>query len=112
VALATDVGVPESKPVDVLKVSPAGAAGDMEYEATVPPPEGSIVYPVITLFTVFVSATDEIVNAGAASGGAAAGAASAGAAAGAAGATGTAVVLISGVIRDRGEVPSIFTAAI
>jgi hypothetical protein len=30
VALATEVGVPESKPVEVLNVSPAGAAGDME----------------------------------------------------------------------------------
>jgi hypothetical protein len=43
VALATDVGVPESRPVEVLKVSPAGAAGEMEYEATVPPPDELIV---------------------------------------------------------------------
>jgi hypothetical protein len=90
-------------PSEVLKVRPAGAAGEMEYEATVPPPEGSIVYPVIALLTGLDSESDEIVNAGAAS---------AGAAADAGAATGTAVVLISGVIRDRGEVPSMFTAAI
>jgi hypothetical protein len=102
VALATDVGVPESNPVEVLKVSPAGAAGEMEYEAIAPPVD-VIVYPVIALLTGLDSEAEEIVNAGAAS---------AGAAAGAAGATGTAVVLISGVIRDRGEVPSMFTAAI
>jgi hypothetical protein len=65
VALATEVGVPESNPVEVLKVSPAGAAGEMEYEAIAPPVD-VIVYPVIALLTVFVSALDEIVNAGAA----------------------------------------------
>jgi hypothetical protein len=65
VALATDVGVPESRPVEVLKVSPAGAAGEMEYEAMDPPVE-VIVYPVIALFTVFVSALDERLKEGAA----------------------------------------------
>jgi len=30
VALATEVGLPESLPVEVLKVRPAGAVGDIE----------------------------------------------------------------------------------
>jgi hypothetical protein len=38
VAPAT-VGVPESNPVEVLKVKPAGAAGEIAYEAIVPPVE-------------------------------------------------------------------------
>ncbi len=34
---ATAVGVPESNPVVVLKVKPAGAAGEIAYEAIAPP---------------------------------------------------------------------------
>jgi hypothetical protein len=85
----------------VLKVSPAGAAGEMEYEATVPPPEGSIVYPVIALLTGLDSEAEEIVNAGAAR---------------TAGvfvlATGAAPVLIRGVASEAAELPSTLTAAI
>jgi hypothetical protein len=92
--------VPESKPVEVLKVSPAGAVGEMEYEA-IAPPEEVIVYPVIALFTVLVSEDDESVKAGAANG----------ASVGATTTTGTAPVVITGVIDEEGEVPSTLTAA-
>jgi hypothetical protein len=37
VAAATVVGVPVSNPVEVLKLKPAGAAGEIEYEVMVPP---------------------------------------------------------------------------
>jgi hypothetical protein len=92
--------VPESKPVEVLKVSPAGAAGEMEYEAMAPPDEVT-VYPVIALFTVLVSEAEESVKAGAASG----------AAADATTTTGIAPVVITGVIDEGGDVPSTLTAA-
>ena len=92
--------MPESKPVEVLKVSPAGAVGEMEYEAIAPPDEVT-VYPVIALLTVLVSEAEERVKAGAASG----------AAADATTTTGTALVVITGVIDEEGEVPSTLTAA-
>lgn len=101
VADATVVGVPVSAPVEVLNVSPAGAAGEMEYEAIVPPAEASIVYPAIALLTVLVSEDDESVKAGAAIG----------AVVGATSTTGTAPVVITGVIDKDGEVPSTLTAA-
>jgi hypothetical protein len=85
--------------VEVLKVSPAGAVGKMEYEAMAPPEE-VIVYPVIALLTVLVSETDERVKAGAATG----------AAAGVTTTTGTAPVVITGVIDEESEVPSTLTA--
>jgi hypothetical protein len=37
------VGVPVSKPVEVSKVKPAGAAGEIEYDATTPPVDASMV---------------------------------------------------------------------
>jgi hypothetical protein len=49
----------------VLKVVPAGAAGEIAKLAMVPPVEVT-VYPAIALLTVLVSAVDESVNAGAA----------------------------------------------
>ena len=49
----------------MLKVVPAGAAGEITYDAIVPPVE-VMVYPDIALLTVLVSAVDESVNAGAA----------------------------------------------
>jgi hypothetical protein len=73
----------------------------MEYEATVPPPEGSIVYPVIALLTGLDSEAEEIVNAGAAT---------------TAGVfvltTGAVPVLITGVASEAAELPSTLTAAI
>jgi hypothetical protein len=37
VAEATEFGVPVSNPVEVLKLNPEGAAGDIENEVTVSP---------------------------------------------------------------------------
>ena len=84
----------------MLKVSPAGAVGEMEYEAIAPPDEVT-VYPVIALFTVLVSEAEESVKAGAASG----------AVAGTTTTAGTALVVITGVIDEGGDVPSTLTAA-
>jgi hypothetical protein len=65
VGLCLDVGVPVSNPVEELNVVPAGAAGEMA-KLEIAPPVDVMVYPEIALFTVFVSATDERANAGAA----------------------------------------------
>ena len=58
------MGVPESNPVAVLNVIPAGAAGEMAQLAIAPPVE-EMVYPEIALLTILVSDVDESVNAGA-----------------------------------------------
>jgi hypothetical protein len=100
VAAAEEVGVPESKPVEVLKVRPAGADGEIEYEAMVPPVD-AIVYPEIGLLTVFVSEVEEIVNAGTARTGAEV-----------LTTTGAALVLIEGVASEAADMPSTLTAAI
>ncbi len=60
-----------------------------------------MVYPEIALLTVLVSEADESVKAGAANG----------AVVGATTSTGTAPVMITGVIDEEGEVPSTLTAA-
>jgi len=63
VAPATDVGVPVNAPVEVLKLIPAGAAGEIAKLAIAPPVE-EIVKPVATVLTVLVSADDVRVKAG------------------------------------------------
>ena len=64
---AAVVGVPEIRPVEVLKDSPGVLviAGEIAKLAIVPP-AGVIEYPVIAVPTVTVSDDEEIVNAGAA----------------------------------------------
>jgi hypothetical protein len=67
VTLATLFGVPESAPVEVLKLIPAGVAL-MPKLAMVPPVEEAIVNPVAAVLTVLVSALALNVKAGTASG--------------------------------------------
>ena len=64
VAFDAAVGVPLRAPVIVLKVSPAGADGEMEYEATAPPVE-IVVNPKIGEPVDVDSLVLERVNAGA-----------------------------------------------
>jgi hypothetical protein len=64
VAVATEVGVPESAPVEVLKLIPAGVALIAKLE--IKPPVEEIVKPVAAMFTVRVSDEEERVKAGAA----------------------------------------------
>ena len=59
------VGVPLNAPVLVLKVMPAGAAGEMAKLAIAPPVDVT-VKPVAAVFTVRVSEEAESVKAGAA----------------------------------------------
>ena len=58
------VGVPLNAPVVVLKVMPAGAAGEMAKLAIAPPVDVT-VKPVDAVLTVVVSLEEESVNAGA-----------------------------------------------
>jgi hypothetical protein len=64
VAVATEVGVPESAPVEALKLIPAGVALIAKLE--IKPPVEEIVKPVAAMFTVRVSDEEERVKAGAA----------------------------------------------
>jgi hypothetical protein len=64
VAVATEVGVPESAPVEVLKPIPAGVALIVKLE--IKPPVEEIVKPVAAMFTVRVSDEEERVKSGAA----------------------------------------------
>jgi hypothetical protein len=64
VAAATEVGVPVSAPVKVLKLMPAGVA--LIAKLAMVPPVALIVKPVATMFAVRVSDADERVKAGAA----------------------------------------------
>jgi hypothetical protein len=64
VAAATEVGVPVSAPVEVLKLIPAGVA--LIAKLAMVPPVEMIVKPVATIFAVRVSDEDERVKAGAA----------------------------------------------
>ena len=66
VATAASVGVPEIKPVAVLKPSPVGRFGEIAKLAISPPLE-LITYPVIAVPTVAFSDVEESVNAGLAS---------------------------------------------
>jgi hypothetical protein len=59
------LGVPLNAPVEVLKLMPAGAAGEIAKLAISPPVE-LIVKPVATVLTVLLSEDDERVKAGAA----------------------------------------------
>jgi hypothetical protein len=59
-----DVGVPESKPVEVSKATPAGVAGEIA-KLTIVPPVDAMEYPEMDELTVLVSAIDESVKAGA-----------------------------------------------
>ena len=59
------MGVPVNAPVVVLKLMPAGADGEIEKLAIVPPVE-LIVNPVAAVLTIRVSEDDESVKAGAA----------------------------------------------
>jgi hypothetical protein len=54
VAFADAIGVPESKPVTVLKLKPLLIVGKIE-KLAIDPPEEEIVYPVIGIPTVDVS---------------------------------------------------------
>jgi hypothetical protein len=53
VAVATEVGVPESAPVEVLKLIPAGVA--LIAKLAIKPPVDEMVKPVAAMFTVPVS---------------------------------------------------------
>ena len=64
VAVATDVGVPVSAPVEVLKLIPAGVA--LIAKLAIKPPVEEIVKPVAAMLTVRVSDEEERVKAGAA----------------------------------------------
>jgi hypothetical protein len=64
VAVATDVGVPVSAPVEVLKLIPAGVA--LIAKLAIKPPVDEMVKPFATMFTVRVSDEEERVKAGAA----------------------------------------------
>ena len=65
VAEAITLGVPLNAPVEVLKLMPLGAAGEIAKLAIAPPVE-LIVKPVATVLTVLLSDDDERVKAGAA----------------------------------------------
>lgn len=84
----------------MLKLIPGGVA--LIAKVAMAPPVDEIVKPVADVLTVVVSEEDERVNAGAANG----------AVVGATSTTGTAPVVITGVIDEEGEVPSTLTAAI
>ena len=64
VAVATDVGVPVSAPVEVLKLIPAGVA--LIAKLAIKPPVDEMVKPFATMFTVRVSDEEDRVKAGAA----------------------------------------------
>jgi hypothetical protein len=64
VAVATEVGVPVSAPVEVLKLMPAGVA--LIAKLAIRPPVEEIVKPVAAMFTVRVSDEEERVKEGAA----------------------------------------------
>jgi hypothetical protein len=66
VADATDVGVPVSAPVEVLKLIPGGVA--LIAKLAMAPPVELIVNPVAAVLTVRVSEEEERVKAGAANG--------------------------------------------
>ena len=68
VVVAITVGVPANTPVDVLKVIPNGASGEM-VKLAITPPEEVIVKPTATVSTSTVSVEDERVKAGAANAG-------------------------------------------
>ena len=59
--------MPLNCPVELLKVRPAGAAGEIEYEVIAPPVE-VLVTVVIALLTVTLCDADESVKAGAGTG--------------------------------------------
>ena len=65
VVSATVVGVPLNAPVEVLKLMPAGAAGEIA-KLVISPPVELIVNPVATVFTVLLSDDDVRSKAGAA----------------------------------------------
>jgi hypothetical protein len=88
-----------SAPVEVLKLIPGGVA--LIAKLAMAPPVELIVNPVAAVLTVRVSEEEERVKAGAANG----------TAAGATLTTGTAPVVITGVIDEVREVPSTLTAA-
>ena len=49
----TDVGVPEITPVVVLNESPAGSAGETEYDVTLPVTEGSSAVMAVPTVNTF-----------------------------------------------------------
>ena len=100
VAVATEVGVPVSAPVEVLKLIPAGVA--LIAKLAIAPPVDEMVKPVATMFAVRVSDKDERVKAGAARGGAGVGASTAGAGGGGGGEN----VVIAAEIVDGEEGPA------
>ena len=104
VAPATDVGVPVSAPVEVLKLIPAGVA--LMAKLAMAPPVELMVNPVATVLTVLVSDEEERVKAGAAS----AGAAAAGSGAGVAGSGAGVAVVIDAEIAEGSEEPAVFIA--
>ena len=65
VAEATTLGVPLNAPVSVLKLMPAGIAGEIAKLVIAPPVEVTL-NPVATVLTVLVSDEDERLKAGAA----------------------------------------------
>ena len=103
VAPATDVGVPVSAPVEVLKLIPAGVA--LMAKLAMAPPVELMVNPVATVLTVLVSDEEERVKAGAASAGAAAGSG-----AGVAGSGAGVAVVIDAEIAEGSEEPAVFIA--
>jgi hypothetical protein len=64
VAPATDVGVPVSAPVEVLKLIPAGVA--LMAKLAIAPPVETILKPVAAISTITVSDEEERVKVGAA----------------------------------------------
>ena len=65
IAEATALGVPLNAPVEVLKLMPAGTAGEIAKLAIAPPVELT-VNPVAAVFTALTSDEDERVKTGAA----------------------------------------------
>ena len=98
---ATEVGVPVSAPVEVLKLFPAGVA--LIAKLAIAPPVDEMVKPVAAVSTVRVSEEEERVKAGAASAGATA------TATGSGGGGGVAVVT-DAEIAEGNEEPATFIA--
>ena len=93
------MGVPDSAPVLVLKLIPAGVA--LIAKLAIAPPVDEMVKPVAAVFTVRVSEEDERLKPGAASAGATA--------TGSGGGGGVAVV-IDGDVEEGSEEPAAFIA--